>query len=345
VESAADAIIITNCKGPIQYVNPAFERITGHTIKEALGRDIHFLDSGQHDQTFFEALRETLRSEGIWRGTVINIKRDKTLYHEACTISKVLDPQGNTVSYVSIRRDVTEELRLKSLAEALETMNNIGYIFSGICHEIGNPINSIKATLGMLRTNLDRFDLATVKAYLERTQLELAAVTELLLSIKNFNMFENPRLQRLDLVAFIKNFKELIWDDFTQKGITLEIKTNSEAKYCYADPRSLKQVLLNIMSNAADACTGRDRPLISISISSISRMVLLQVSDNGCGMTEEQQKKIFTPFYTTKCHGTGLGLINTKKMLAKIDGAIFITSKNNAGTVVNITIPGDHCGN
>ncbi len=93
------------------------------------------------------------------------------------------------------------------------------------------------------------------------------------------------------------------------------------------------------MTNAADALAGRTNPEIVISVSKKSGRILLLIADNGCGMTEKQQQDMFKPFYTSKPHGTGLGLVIVKKMLTRMDSDIDITSALDRGTTVTIYLP------
>jgi signal transduction histidine kinase len=128
-------------------------------------------------------------------------------------------------------------------------------------------------------------------------------------------------------------------NDFERKGIKIEALVHSEAKWGCADPRALQQVILNILTNASDVLEGRENPKIIIKISKMAGMLVVRITDNGCGISEEQQKHLFKPFYTNKAHGTGLGLVIAKKMMIKMNGTIEITSRKNEGTVIYIYIP------
>ncbi|HEY6010103.1 MAG TPA: ATP-binding protein, partial [Nitrospirota bacterium] len=105
------------------------------------------------------------------------------------------------------------------------------------------------------------------------------------------------------------------------------------------DPRVLQQALINIVTNAADAVTGRDEPAISLTVKRELGSKHIIVSDNGVGMTDQQKKDLFKPFYTSKQNGTGLGLVIVKKMLARMNCDISITSVLGKGTVADISIP------
>ena len=171
LESAADAVVITDSvRGVIQYVNPAFEKITGYARDEALGRDLHMLDSGRHDEAFYEQLRYTLREEGFWSGRLVQKRKDGTLYEEECTYSPVRNASGEIINYISIKRDVTEKVRLESIAQAVDTMKNIGYIFAGVSHEIGTPINTIGMNLDMISKKLDTLTKENIAEYVDRAQ-------------------------------------------------------------------------------------------------------------------------------------------------------------------------------
>jgi len=218
-------------------------------------------------------------------------------------------------------------------------MNNIGYIFSGVRHEIGNPINSAKMILSVLQYKLEKASKESIKENIDRSLVEIGRVEQLLKSLKNFNLYEKPELQVLSLVKFVQEFMNLIREDFEKKGILVRHEAASGADLAYADPRALQQVLMNIITNAADAVEGRDHPAISITVRKTPGLAHLIVEDNGVGMTEKQLNDLFKPFYTSKQHGTGLGLVIVKKMLARMNCEIKIRSVHNKGTVVDISMP------
>jgi PAS domain S-box-containing protein len=339
VESAADAVVISDVRGFITYVNPAFEKITGYSRQDAMGRDQHMLDGGKHDQAFFEDLRTTIRREGFWKGRLLNRKKDGTIYNEECTYSPIRNADGEIINYVSIKRDVTEKLWLESIAQSVETMNNIGYIFAGVRHEIGNPVNAVTMILEVLRSKLASLDKKAMEGYLDRALSELSRVGYLLRTLKTYNMYERPRLQQLGMRRFLEQFLSVVQEDFRDRGITMTTSIEPDAETCQADPRALQQVLLNFLTNAVDALQGREDPVIALRVLKRDGMIHIQVEDNGCGMTEEEQRALFKPFYTTKAKGTGLGLVIVKKMLTTMHGTIRISSTKNSGTVVNVTLP------
>ena len=340
VESTPEGVVITEpSSGLIQYVNPAFEQLTGYTKDELLGRKLHVLDSGKQDIQFYQELRETMLRDGVWRGQMVSKKKDGTLYYEECTISPVKGPSGEILNYVSLKRDITEKLRLEAIAESVSTMDSIGYIFSSVRHEIGNPINAVNMILGILSYKLPDLTKDAIRDYLDRIAGQIGRVEFLLSSLKSFNMYETQEPQTLMMTSFMEQFLPLVKDGFQKKDIAFEVKMDPQADRLYADPRALQQVLLNLITNATDAVRERDHPKIAMRISRPDDMVLIQVEDNGCGIPEDKVKDLFKPFYTTKATGTGLGLVIVKKMITRMNGTIAIESKKDIGTVVTVTLP------
>lgn len=339
VESTAEAISIIDTRGDIQYANAAFERMSGYTRQEVAGHRARIFDGGVRDRALRESVLQTLSGGTGWSGHLVSRRKDGSTYEADIAISPIRDASGEIVSYVQVERDVTEKLRLEAVAEAINSMNNIGYVFSGLRHEIGNPVNSIKISLSVLAHNLETCSKETVRTYIERTIAEIGRVEYLLRTMKSFNMYECPKLEDVEMASFMEKFLPVVMGDFETRGIDLVAIVHPEVRRAYVDPRALHQVLLNILTNAGDACAGRPAPKIVISLFNHAMGVCVSIMDNGLGIPPGQQEKLFIPFYTTKANGTGLGLTIVKKMLAKMDGTISITSQGEGGTIVDIWIP------
>jgi PAS domain S-box-containing protein len=346
VESAADAVVVTEPdRGTILYVNDSFEKMTGYTRDEAVGKTVHLLDSGRHDDAFFDDLRTALQRDGVWRGQLINMKKDGTLYFEDCTFSPVRDHAGKLLNYVSVRRDITEKLRLESIAESVSMLDNMGAIFAGVRHEIGNPINNAKIHLSVLQQKLDILPTGRVREYVDRTLSEIGRVEHLLHTLKTFNLFETPSLEDMATGPLLELFRGLVREDLGARGITLSTQILPGAEHVRANSRMLQHVLLNLTTNAADALKDRPQPRIDIMFSREDDRVRIRVSDNGRGMNRDQIANLFKPFHTTKQHGTGLGLVIVKKMITTMEGTIDIASHEGSGTAVTIYLPGgNHAG-
>jgi signal transduction histidine kinase len=238
-----------------------------------------------------------------------------------------------------IIRDITERIRLESIAEAVNSMENISYIFSGIRHELGNPINSIKMTLSVLKKNLGEYSPTAAEKFVDRAMTEISRVEFLLQALKSFSIFENPDIQNIRLVDFLIRFTSLVSNDLYQSGIKISKVIDPVLETVSADPRLLHQIMLNLITNASDALENKDNPEIIIKAERKASLVAITVEDNGCGMSEEAQTNLFKPFYTTKARGTGLGLMITLKMVTLLKGSMEIKSIKDSGTKATVIIP------
>ena len=339
IEQTAECLMITDPPGVIQYVNPAFETVTGFARQEALGKE-HGTILGDNFRTVFKRDIEELLSKGrAWHGQYTQVRKDGTEFEADATLSPVMSAGGAVANVVLAVRDVTESKRLRSIAEAVNTMENIGYVFSGIRHEIGNALTSIKMAIGILTKNLDTYPKETIIKVIDMAAKEVSRMEDLLKSLKNFSMYESLKPEKVQVNQFIGKVRMLAAEDFKKRGIAIEAELAPVEIETWADPRALQQVILNLLANAADALSGREGARIVLSTKRSNGSVAIAVSDNGCGITRDQQRNLFKPFYTSKPSGTGLGLVITKNIMVKMNGDIAIDSEKDRGTTVTLTIP------
>ncbi|HMW00969.1 MAG TPA: PAS domain S-box protein [Acidobacteriota bacterium] len=337
IEQAAEAIMIFNAQGIVEYVNPAFEAITGFTESEIINQQFQTQFFKPTDEkTLLKIIRSVMKGRW-WQGDYQALTKTGQLCVVEATISPIRSGQGEVINYVAVGRDVTEKRRLESIAEAVNMMDNVGYIFSGIRHEMGNPINSVKTALTFLKINNGQCQPETVSKYVDRALSEVSRVEYLLRTLRTFSMHENPQLERVDLTLFIQKFFALVSDDFGRRGILLERYFAPGLPFVKIDQRALHQVLMNLFSNSADALEGSEDPKIKISAFVKDKRVWIEIEDNGVGMIEEQVLNLFKPFHTSKPHGTGLGLVITKRMVTRMNGTITVTSRPSVGTTVGLS--------
>lgn len=303
----------------IDYRNPGFCAVL---------QDTSLCDS-------FELLEELILADlampASGPASVVIPYRDHTL---GCSIYEI----GERYRCIFIR-DITEKMRLESIAQAVNTMDNIGFIFSGVRHEIGNPLNSLKMALSVLRNNLDSFDRETVLEYIDRGLADIERVDFLLKSMKSFAMLERVELKDVELGEFMRRFMALVGREFSERGISLVFADPIDIARVRIDSRALHQALLNLLANAADALEGIAEPEIHIYAEERDQLVRLVVSDNGCGISEVHKRHLFKPFNTSKPEGNGLGLVITRKLLAQMSSNIEIESSPGNGTQAIVSLP------
>lgn len=338
VEQMSEAIIIANSAGNIQYVNTRFEEMTGWTVEDVKGQNILVGSDQDLDQMLYRDAMQVLFSGKKWSGVFTAQRKDGSSFEQEMTVSPVLDSNGRLLNLVAVSQDITEKKQLESIAEASNMVENIGFVFSGIRHELGNPVNSIKTALSVLNANIDRWPRAHVVEYLNRMLTEVGRVEYLLKTLKSFNMHERPTMQSVDLIPFVENLLKLVGGDFAKRGIRFSMSLDTNLNKCKADPQALHQIFLNLFANAADAMKSQSDPTIFISINNMGKMIQIKIIDNGVGMDANQQDSVFKPFFTSKVSGTGLGLVIVKKLLAGMKGTIGLNSEIDVGTEVSILL-------
>lgn len=340
VEQSSDCIIITSTSGQILYANSACEKVTGFAPEEITGKSVKTLYPPTLRKTLWQQMKKDFKKGDGWSGQSTTHRKDGTLYKEKMQISPVFDQDGNVANQVLIKRDVTEEKRLESIAEAANLMDNIGFVFSSIRHELGNPINSIKVSLSVLESNLDTYDTHDIKRFVNRSLSDIGRVEYLLKTLKNFSVFERPDIKKTDMLALLHKFTQLTEKDLAAQYVMLAINFPNEPLAGMLDPRAFLQVLLNLITNAVAALENTDNKIITISLTqNQNRQITFTVEDNGEGMEEDTVRNLFRPFFTTKEKGTGLGLVIVRKMLSKMNCSISATSQKGKGTCMEIIIP------
>jgi two-component system, cell cycle sensor histidine kinase and response regulator CckA len=351
IEQAGDAILVTDPEGTIEYVNPAFERISGFSREEALGRNPSIQKSGVQAEAFYREMWETITGGEIWQGRIVNRRKDGTEYTADASISPVRDASGEIVNFVAVHQDVTRVLDLESQLLQSQKLESIGSLAGGIAHDFNNMLTVILGRLEMaLRATAAedprRSDLEEVRAAARRS-------SELVSQLLGFARKQIIAPRALDLNAAIEArlgmLRPLIGEDLDLRWLP------ADAPWAvHVDPSQLDQILTNLVVNARDALAGVGR--ITIEVRSVEldeaycadhlgfrpgAYVMLAVSDSGQGMDRETMSRIFEPFFTTKApgRGTGLGLSTVFGIVKQNQGFINVYSEPGEGSSFRIYLP------
>jgi PAS domain S-box-containing protein len=337
IEQVGEAVVTFDRHGRVQFCNPAFEQLTGIRSWEAVGHSLHRLGFGPVDRAVRrDILRQLVRGKG-WCGRYLARRRDGSTYPQQATISPVRDAQGQLQNVVVVCRDVTEQLRYEAIAEAVNVMENASHIFSAIRHEMGNPINSIKTALTVLR-QAQPLSSEAVTTYVERCLSEIGRVEYLLRALRSFSLYETPELKAQPLLPFLERFCALVKEGLSAQGVDFQPRLASDLGWINFDARALHQALMNLISNAVDALSPVSTPQITLMARRYRRLIVIEVHDNGPGIEPKHLDHIFKPFYTTKPQGTGLGLVIARKLLSRMRGTVELQSPPAGGCVAIVTL-------
>ena len=216
--------------------------------------------------------------------------------------------------------------------EAIELVENLEQVLSVLRHELGNPVNSLKITLNVLRENYDRFDDEKIRDYLSRGTKLLARQERVIEALKIYSRFN---VKKQEEVAFSKLRDQLLnLVSSRVKNGDIGVRHDLGIAPCHvkADCMAMGKVMSDVLENAIDALGGRSRPVIELEALREGDHVVLVVKDNGVGIRKSDMVKIFVPLFTTKPGHMGMGLPIAHKLLSKMEGRIEIKSLYGAGT-------------
>jgi len=214
IEQAAESIIITDIQGKALYVNPAFERASGYSSTEVIGRDSHILKGSEHEPELYKLL-QTLRSGEVWQGRLVNRRKDGSVYLEESTITPVRDQAGKIVNYVAVNRDVTREVQLEEELRQAQKMEALGRLAGGIAHDFNNLLTVIHLSTRLLQRQLRPQDPLWEHAQrIQETSDRAATLTRRLLSFSRRELIE-PRILDLNQVVsdLSRMLKRIIGED------------------------------------------------------------------------------------------------------------------------------------
>lgn len=303
-----------------------------------LGVNPRFLQGPRSDRTVLRRLRRNLARGETFEGETVNYRRDGSEFAMQWSVHPLRDDSGKVVRYFAIQRDVSEKRRYEAIARAVNMTDNIGMIFSGIRHELGNPVNSIKTALSVLRKQHRSFGPDKTDVYLTLIMEEVSRVEFLLSSLRSYTAFERAKTEDVNIISFLHDFERLVRADLEAQGIIFEIVDEGDLSPVRIDPRALNQVLLNLVRNACDALVDMDDRRVHIVAGNAGSRMRLVVRDNGVGMSQEHIDRLFLPFHTTKERGTGLGLVIAQKLVTEMGGHLHVKSERRRGTEVTVEL-------
>jgi PAS domain S-box-containing protein len=257
--------------------------------------------------------------------------------------SPLRDESGEVFQVIELRRDISERKFLEEQLLHTEKLTSIGRLAASVAHEINNPLDGIQNCLDIIQKNPG--DAARVNTMLELISEGIERIGLIVRRLLIFSKHHKQKMETIDLNKVIEQSLLFIKHKIDNQGIELRTSLNKGFPEVFGDSYNLSQVFINILINALDALDSKSGGLIGIETKTITQnsnqFLQVDISDNGCGITEENMERIFSPFFTTKDieKGTGLGLSISQKIVEEHGGKIHIISKWNQGTTVSVLLP------
>jgi two-component system cell cycle sensor histidine kinase/response regulator CckA len=352
VEQMADALIIMDRSGVMEYVNPAFEALTGYSRQEAVGQTLGIVKSEQHQAgELYEEMRNTVLSGNVFRGIVTERKKNGEPLIIENALTPLRDERGEITHFISTGRDITERRKLESELQQAQKMDAVGRLAGGVAHDFNNLLLVISAYAELMLDSLAADDpLRRNVGEIMKASRRAADLTRQLLA---FGRKQMQLLQVLDLNTVIGEIAGML-PRLIGEDIQLTFVPGHDLDKVKADPTQIEQVLMNLAANARDAMPGGGTLTIETanvrvdesyvqrhSIVSQGDYVLLTITDSGQGIAARHLPHIFEPFYSTKEEGkgTGLGLATVYGIVKQNGGFVWVYSEPGLGTTFKVYLP------
>lgn len=339
--NVGDAIVVADSAGTIEYVNPAWERLTGYSAGEALGKTSSLIRSGRHGSEVYEQMWATILSGRIWRGDLVNRRKDGSFYDAAVVIAPIHEASGRVISYVGLQYDIS----------GLKAQDRVKTQFvSDVSHELRTPLTNIRLYLDLLGETTDPPKLERYRETLIREAERLTGLIDDLLSLSRLESGTaqinsiSVRLNEI-ITALVQDRRALA----ARSGLLLEVECDPELPATRGDPRLLAQVFTNLLTNAMNYTPSGGQVTLRTRRreSPDGLWSVVEFADSGPGIPIDEQALLFRRFFrgragqTRGIPGTGLGLAICKEIIEHHMGRITVESEGipGKGTCFSVWLP------
>ena len=338
LRSIGDAVIVTDAQGLVTLMNPVAEDLTGWDEAGTVGKPLEDVFNIINEQTGYLAESPVARvmREGVLVGLAdhtILIAKDGTKRSIADSGAPMRDEEGNIIGTVMVFRDITELKQLEEQLVRKEKLATIGQLASGVGHELRNPLGVIGNSAYYLNMKLKDAD-EKVRKHIEIQLREVQRANKIITDLLDFSRTRPPSLEKGDVNSIIK---DTLVDIKVPENISLGTHLNDELPGILVDPDQIRQVFLNVISNAVQAMPEGGRLEIKTGVKDDFAEIMLR--DTGEGIPKEQLQNIFEPLFTKKAKGIGLGLSIVKGIVEGHKGTIEVESEVGKGTTFTIKLP------
>jgi PAS domain S-box-containing protein len=349
IESTVDYAFITlDPTGHVTSWNQGAERLKGYQADEILGQHFSVFYPGDVPREIIDARLAVAASEGHHREEGWRVRKDGTSFWADVVITVIRDHDGKLRGFGKVTRDLTErkeaddEIRdasdkmrdAQAQLVAKERLSAIGELAAVVSHELRNPLASLSNTLFVMRQDVERHDESSLAEQLDVAERQVERAVRIVSDVLDFARSGEPNKRPVSLDDL---FDEILLTSSPPDSVEV-IRSTEPDLTAMVDPDQLRRVLINLVTNAYQAMP--EGGTMQIETSFIGGDARIVLTDSGVGISEAAREKIFHPFFTTRSHGTGLGLAVVQRIVEAHGGSIAVESAPGAGTTFAILLPG-----
>jgi PAS domain S-box-containing protein len=333
VTDSNDAITVVDMDGRITAWNKGAENTYGYRKDEALGMDVVKIVPEDKKQETLNAIGKIKTNETVGSFETKRLAKDGRVLDVWLTVTKLVDDEGHVVALATTERDITEKKRLEERVRFSEKFTTLGQLSSSVAHEIRNPLGVIKNSVYFLNIRLKENADEKVVKHLRIMEDNINAADRIISDLLDLSRNKVGVLELVDLNGILERaFASLS----VPENIKVITKLDKIPKMLL-DPERIKRVFLNIIQNAVAAMPKGGKLIVGTSRSGDS--VEISFKDSGIGIPEENMQKLFTPLFTTKAKGLGMGLSICKQIVEGHRGDIVVKSKAGEGALFIVRLP------
>jgi PAS domain S-box-containing protein len=345
IGSSNDGVVATDDKWNIVIFNPAAEKIFGYSASDVIGKmNIREIYPPAIIQNLDELLAAGSHEWNLpWRETAITAKNGEGI--PVRFSGTILHARKRMMGSVAFFNDLREIKRLEKELVGAERLAAIGQTVAGMAHGIKNILHGLKGGSYLVNIGINKDNPDKLKAGWQMVQRNIGRTSDLVQDLLSYSKGREPEYKACFPNEIADDVCELMKEVAGENNVVIERKLSELIGEVVMDPRTIHSCLLNLVSNAIDACRYDDSVTKTHCVTVTSTLesdnfIRFDVSDNGSGMTDEVKEKIFGSFFSTKgSQGTGLGLLVSRKLVEEHGGTIDVTSQLGEGTTFSVRLP------
>jgi PAS domain S-box-containing protein len=327
--------------------NDSAEAITGRSRADVVNRPCRRILGSDRCATDCPLRRTIETGDSISRDDVVFEKKSGEKTHLSITTFPITSGNNEITGALEVFRDVSRLMAIQTDLLQAEKLASLGFLAAGVAHEVNNPLTGVIVYLKLLLKKFDegRLQEDETRSQLLKMESEIRRCSGIIRNLLDFARQSEPTIRPVNVNTLVQETMQMVRNQARIEDITVTSNLDVGLRSVAADPDQLRQVFLNILLNAVHAMPeGGELRVVTSSVENFafrdgpSRAVSVEISDTGCGIPAEDLDKIFTPFYTTKQKGkgVGLGLAVVYGIVSNHGGRIKVESEAGVGTTFSV---------